>query len=328
MEQSSVELAATPARLDVERVAGALAQLAAVKSGFSKPPDLSHLGVLLSLGVVGDLVGDQRPRAAAQAIALRSVLDRVTDRISNTRTREQARIYLFLDEDEGLQTGTLSRRRREIEDRFDYGRDRYRQGDEAFVRAIVAGELVRFEIEEAYRRMRGAGGETLVRIIRTNEQLRDEMVRLAVTAERFLGCTGSRSREAAYLETIEQQLEEHPALTHFRVLVGDPHHAVLKPHLRQLLRLSQSPRRKAVGGEVRIGMFRDALLEPERFVVANDREALTVLPPFSEVGNFDTAVVFQDESSVAALQRYVVDLFNGSETLDEDTVARLEVTRR
>jgi hypothetical protein len=69
------------------------------------------------------------------------------------------------------------------------------------------------------------------------EQLQAAMVRLVGSATATLAIVGSRSRDRAYLATIEEVLGMRSRLIHWRVLVGPPHRQVLKDHLVRLLEL-------------------------------------------------------------------------------------------
>lgn len=109
--------------------------------------------------------------------------------------------------------------------------------------------------------------------------MRQELERIVDEAREYLVCLGSRSREASYLDRIAAKLTHEPRLTHYRVLWGKPHHDVMIPHLRRLLSLQSLRESQDGAGRIRIGLFCDWKLEPERFLVGNEHEALMVMPP-------------------------------------------------
>jgi hypothetical protein len=52
--------------------------------------------------------------------------------------------------------------------------------------------------------------------------------------------------------------------------------------------------------------------EPERFIVANEHEALMIMAP-QQAGTFDSAVVFRNDDTVARVKDYVTDLYSCSQ---------------
>ena len=69
--------------------------------------------------------------------------------------------------------------------------------------------------------------------------------------------------------------------------MGDPHHDVMIPHLFRLLSVQSLRDSQDSAGKIRVGLFRDWKLEPERFLTANEHEALIVTTP-QQVGTFDS----------------------------------------
>lgn len=152
--------------------------------------------------------------------------------------------------------------------------------------------------------------------------MRQELERIVDEAREYLVCLGSRSREASYLDRIAAKLTHEPRLTHYRVLWGEPHHDVMISHLRRLLSLQSLPESQDGAGRIRIGLFCDWKLEPERFLVGNEHEALMVMPPH-QVGSFDCAIVFRNDDTVARVREYVTDLYNCSQRVTIDVVGGL-----
>jgi hypothetical protein len=91
------------------------------------------------------------------------------------------------------------------------------------------------------------------------------------------------------------------------VLWGDPHHDVMIPHLFRLVSLQSLRDSQDSAGKIRVGLFRDWKLEPERFLIANEHEALIVTAP-QQVSTFDSAVVFRNDDVAARVKDYVTDL--------------------
>ena len=77
-------------------------------------------------------------------------------------------------------------------------------------------------------------------------ELREAMLVTVRGARECLVAGGSRSRDTEYLEAIEAVLAERPALVHYRVLFGPPHHQTLKDHLLRLLEL-RNPAERSLG---------------------------------------------------------------------------------
>lgn len=138
--------------------------------------------------------------------------------------------------------------------------------------------------------------------------------------------TGSRSRDPEYLDSIEGLLASSEVV-HYRVLGGPPHWAVLKSHLH---RLHEMRKAAAPGGDPRIliGIVDDFRREPERFIVANERRAVLILPSLNGMEHFDTALQLDGEEYGMAYVRLVQGLYAASRPLEtEDDVCALPVVR-
>src|SRR5215475_8787279 len=72
---------------------------------------------------------------------------------------------------------------------------------------------------------------TAARLLRPHRVLLAAMIEVVTAARDILVVTGSRSRDATYLQTIEQMVETHQSLVHYRILYGPPRHTVLVEHL-------------------------------------------------------------------------------------------------
>lgn len=315
-------LADTP---DVEQLEQDLAQLARHRLGFQHPTALTGLRHLLGLAVVEREAGDNADLPEARVLALRPVLQKVIARVRNQTTREALQIYFFLDSERPeLRSSTLSARRTEIVRRLPFQDEQWRRGLEDRFRAILAGELHSYEVEHRLASHSALPPGTVpVKFVRTAAELRSELERLVDETREYLVCLGSRSRGAGhYLDRIAAKLTHEPTISHYRVLWGDPHHDVMIPHLFRLLTLQSLRDSQDNAGKIRVGLFRDWKLEPERFVVANEHEALVIIPP-QQVGAFDSAVVFRNDEVVVRVKDYVTDLYNCSQRVTLDVLQDL-----
>ncbi len=310
---------------DVEQIEQDLAHLARHRLGFQNPAALTDLRHLLDLVVVERAAQDNADLPEGRVLALRSVLHAVIARVRNATTRQALEIYFFLDpERPELRASTLSARRAEIVRRLPFQDEQWRRGLEDRFRAILAGELHSYELEHRLAAQSSRPPGTVpVKVVNTSTAVRAELHRIVAEAREYLLCVGSRSREASYLDQIIAKLTHETQIAHCRVLCGDPHHEVMIPHLLRLLSLQSLREAQDGAGRIRIGLFRDSRLEPERFIVANEHDALMVLAP-RQVGTFDTAVIFRNDETVASVKDYVADLYNCSQRLGVDVLEGLK----
>lgn len=146
--------------IDVEKVAQDLELLAKQKSGFDSHALAEKFEVVLDLEVVAEVAGDLENLRAARLAALRSVLRNCVDRIALSETRTAASIYFFLlspDElfdlglSDSLLKSTLTQRREAIAHLRNDTASAFRNGDEHRMCPLVAGELLRYEVETRKR---------------------------------------------------------------------------------------------------------------------------------------------------------------------------------
>jgi transcriptional regulator with XRE-family HTH domain len=141
------------------------------------------------------------------------------------------------------------------------------------------------------------------------EQLQAAMIRVVGSASVSLAIIGSRSRDRAYLATVEEVLAARPRLVHWRVLIGPPHRQVLKDHLLQLLKLRDPADRTYGLQTLHIGMIDDQLQEPERFFVASEAQAVVTIPSLTAASNFDSGVVLSHPLQAKALVEHAKQLY-------------------
>jgi len=142
------------------------------------------------------------------------------------------------------------------------------------------------------------------------------MLEVIQGAQEYLVVTGSRSRNPAYLEAIEQALGDRSRLVHYRVLFGAPHHQVLKEHLVRLLELRDPKNREYGMKTLHIGMLTDLADEPERFFVASEWRAVVTVPSMVTAGNFDTGVVLGHPRQARGLVEHAKQLYPAAQRLE------------
>lgn len=139
------------------------------------------------------------------------------------------------------------------------------------------------------------GAEPTEQLLDSNDDVQSALWTVVDEASRFIVCSGSRSRDEAYLRLIEDRLRAEPGLSYCRLLFGPPHHSVLRDHLLRVLEI-RDPRRTAhgAGKSIFLGMFDDLTEEPERFVCANEHRAVLPLLSLNGLALYDTALVVND----------------------------------
>ncbi|HKE99833.1 MAG TPA: GntR family transcriptional regulator [Actinomycetes bacterium] len=156
-----------------------------------------------------------------------------------------------------------------------------------------------------------------MRLVRSVDDLQAAMITVAREARECLVAVGSRSRDAGYLDAIEQVLKERPRLVHYRILVGPPHHLVFKNHLFRLLELRDPASREHGIQTLFMGMVEDLVREPERFFVANERSAVITLPSLNTAGYFDTGIVVDHPQEAQGLLQHAKALYYGTTRLED-----------
>jgi len=168
----------------------------------------------------------------------------------------------------------------------------------------------------------------VLRMVRPHPELLAAMIDVVHGAREFLAVTGSRSREAAYLEAIELAVAEHPGLVHYRVLFGPPRQQVLTDHLVRLLALRDPADRSRGHKTMHIGLVDTAADSPERFFVASESEAVIVVPSLSGADPFDTGIVLGPDAA-AGLILHAREAYAGAKPVESPAaLAALSVKHR
>jgi GntR family transcriptional regulator len=166
-----------------------------------------------------------------------------------------------------------------------------------------------------------------IKLITSGDELLAANLQIVRGARESLVAVGSRSREPNYLRSIEQALEARPELVHYRILIGPPHHQMLKDHLLRLVELSTDESRRDGPKTIFVSMIEDLTHDAERFFVASERAAVTILPSVNSPANFDTAVLIGDPRIAQALQQHGRALYGGRVLESVDAIKALEVLR-
>lgn len=178
-------------------------------------------------------------------------------------------------------------------------------------KGLFRDHLTRFLLQNV-----GTFGSQTFRLLRTPEELLESNIRIVASAGKILYTTGSRSRDKKYLDAIEQKLQSTPALVHYRVLFGPPHHESLRQHLLNLLQL-RSPRDRTHGYKtIFLGLYDNSLKQFESFILGNENEVLVILPSLSSIEKYDTGIVFTGIDDVNGFMNFVKQLYTASKTIE------------
>jgi transcriptional regulator with XRE-family HTH domain len=145
------------------------------------------------------------------------------------------------------------------------------------------------------------GTDVVVRVLTRYTDLVEAMVEVVSEAREFLVVTGSRSREKAYLTSIETTVAQQPDLVHYRVLYGPPRHLALSEHLVRLLELRDPAERRNGVKSLHLGIV-EPLAAMERHFVASESAAVVPLPSFHGAEGFDCGVLMGREAALGLVQ--------------------------
>lgn len=180
-----------------------------------------------------------------------------------------------------------------------------------------------FFLLKAVKQCDEVGGQSALRIVKSDFQLLEELLSIVNGAEECLVTTGSRSRDREYLRAIEERLERLPSLVHYRVLFGNPQNEDFRQHLLALLNIRNPRDRTYHHQTIHIGLFKDFFREAERSICANEKKALIVLPSIlNGLGRYDTALIIENEEEVRGIRRYIHELYHASQLIEDVEVVR------
>jgi len=155
-----------------------------------------------------------------------------------------------------------------------------------------------------------------IEIIRSDfNQLIMRQIEIVKNAEKILVATGSRTRDNQYMSCIEDILSTKKNLEYYRVLLGNPYHEKYKEHLAKCLEIRQPSNRESGNRSIFIGLYKDLKSESEKFICANEKEAMVILPSFDRLSKFDSAIIFYDQNDVKSMIDYVKQLYLKSEDI-------------
>ncbi len=168
-----------------------------------------------------------------------------------------------------------------------------------------------------------AGSST--RLIMSGTELMSALSQVVQKAQRYLVAVGSRSREPGYLQEIESAIFARPQLVHYRILIGPPHSQVLKDHLLRLIDICDKRTEQSKRRALHVSMLPDISQHHERFFVANESDAIVLLPSANSPGNFDTALAIRDHPYVNSLIQHGKALYGKHRLESADAVNALDV---
>lgn len=153
-----------------------------------------------------------------------------------------------------------------------------------FVVKVLNG-AVRRKLEELARNEQKVNSNC--RLVFDQKKFHEYQLKIAREANEYLYATGSRSRDADYLELIEKRLASSDTLIYTRVLFGEIQRDELKGHCTRL------HNDKQVATRAKISQISDLARHTEAFFVMNEHEALVVIPSLNAIGKFDTGLIMK-----------------------------------
>jgi hypothetical protein len=162
-----------------------------------------------------------------------------------------------------------------------------------------------------------------VKVLTSEDEINAALRATVTKADKLLICVGSRSRDHAYLNAIEERLRDKARLRHKRILCGPPAHDVLKAHLLKIQRLHHDDR------AIELGVLDMARCEdPEQSLCASENRAVIVVPALGTFGKYDSAIVVTQKRHVEAVVNYCERLWKDARKLKErNDVNALQTTR-
>lgn len=140
-----------------------------------------------------------------------------------------------------------------------------------------------------------------IRLVRTKRDLYDELYSTVSNAKELIITSGSRSRDARYLNKLREKLADSPNIEFYSILFGPPRYQVFKDHLERVLK--QVPQQRVSDGtsNVHIAILQNPGRLPERFICASETKAVLPLQSFNRIDEYDSALVITDPKLVGEL---------------------------
>jgi transcriptional regulator with XRE-family HTH domain len=152
------------------------------------------------------------------------------------------------------------------------------------------------------------------RLLTNADEILTTNLEIVRSANKFLGATGSRSRDSEYLNAIEQRVTEDPSLAYFRILFGTPLTPQMARHLRRIIAIRDSneePRQT-----ISVGVYASVRTYPsEATICLNERTALFVLPSIHGAWRYDTAVVFEEPAVIEGWHRWIEEMYRAGKPI-------------
>ncbi len=164
-----------------------------------------------------------------------------------------------------------------------------------------------------------------VHLLTSGAELTSALIGVVRDAHECLIAVGSRSSEPNYLQEIEQAIADKPHLVHYRILIGSPHSQVLKDHMLRLLELRDPQACNGQTKRLHMSLHIDLARYYERFFVANEQDAVIVLPSTNSPMNFDTGLVVREPFYVQGLLQHGKALYSKRRLESPDAIHELEV---
>ena len=157
---------------------------------------------------------------------------------------------------------------------------------------------------------------TTSRLIVDDNRLLAANQKIVREAKKILFTTGSRSRDVAYLNQIEEKLRRDPKLQYYRVLMGQPRRKEIVDHLRAILAI-RDPRDRSLGLKTtHLALYDKPHEQWEVFLCGNERMCVVVLPSQGGIGKFNTAEVFTGQAQVDSYLNLVQQLYHAGACIE------------
>jgi len=154
------------------------------------------------------------------------------------------------------------------------------------------------------------------RIIVGREEIQSLLMETVQSATEFIILAGSRAKNRAYLNVIENHLEHDHNVEHVRIFFGKPKYMEGEQHLVALKSIRQHEEAVGADGTIRIGIYDPepdaSSKETERNFLLTEKIAIHILPSVNGIGNFDTALLCYKKDYISGWRKYADSLYAAS----------------